>query len=415
MDYSLRREKLLESLPEYSIAVLYSGAAPYSIGDEKYPFKVDRSFYYFTGIDRENLYLVLVKKDEGEYQQMLFIEPFDERMAKWVGGKILPAEASKISGIYDVRYVESLEEDIFNIISRYGLIQQFILCGDITKQELNQVNVVSELFNDLRKKMPDLTVLNIFNEICALRMVKDDEEIAMMRKAIEVTNEGIQTMMNNSRENIYENELEAYFDFVLKCHQCDHAFATICATGKNATVLHYTENTDYAKSDEMVLCDLGAAYKYYNADISRTFPVNGKFTERQKQIYDIVLRANKMVQEIAKPGLTTIDLNKKVVEFYEVELKKIGLLENGKKVTDYYWHGVSHMIGLETHDISIRELPLKLGCVISNEPGLYLEDEGIGVRIEDDLLITENGCECLSKDIIKEVDDIENFMAKFKN
>ncbi|MDO4378207.1 MAG: Xaa-Pro aminopeptidase [Erysipelotrichia bacterium] len=414
MNYELRRQKLMELLPDYSIAVLYSGVAPYSIGDEKYPFKVERSFHYFTGLTEENMYLVLVKLSEEDSRVLLFIEPYDETMAKWIGGRILPQQASEISKIKNVCYVDELEDTLFRYINSYGKLQQFILCGDLSKQELSQQNKVADLFNKLKGQMPDLSIMNIFHEICSLRMNKDAEEIALMRQAIAVTKEGIETMMSYAHENIWENELEAYFDFVLKCHQCDHAFATICATGKNATVLHYSENNQYAKTDDLVLCDLGAAYKLYNADITRTFPVNGKFTERQKQIYDIVLRANKMVEQTARPGLTTKQLNQKVIEFYEVELKKIGLLENGKTVRDYYWHGVSHMIGLETHDISMIDLPLQVGCVISDEPGLYLEEEGIGIRIEDDLLITENGCECLSKDIIKEIADIEQFMSKYK-
>lgn len=409
--YKERRERLLQQLPDYSITVLMSGEAPYSIGDEKYPFKVDRSFFYFTGLENENLVLMLIKMGEVR-REMLFIEHFDERMAKWVGGKIQEKEASGISEIGLIDFVENVESTIGMYLNSYGKLQPFTLCGDFYKQQLDQKLKVVELFNKVKSFQPDVTIKNIMDQIVYLRMCKDSDEIAKMRKAIAVTKEGIETMMRYSHENVYENELEAYFDFVLKCNQCEHAFGSICATGKNATVLHYMNNNQYAKTDDMVLIDLGAAYKLYNADISRTFPVNGKFTERQKQIYDIVLRCNKMVESIAKPGMTTRDLNNEVIKFYQKELKEIGLLENGKTVRDYYWHGVSHMIGLETHDYSLPDLKLQPGCVISNEPGLYLEDEGIGVRIEDDLLITEDGCENLSKDIIKEIDEIEAFMQK---
>ena len=150
-----------------------------------------------------------------------------------------------------------------------------------------------------------------------------------------------------------------------------------------------------------------------NADITRTFPANGKFTPRQKQIYDIVLRGNKYIIENCKPGETLFGLNRKLIQFYEEELNAIGLLENGKTVRDYYWHGVSHMLGLETHDVTLNHYVLEAGNVITVEPGLYLEDEGIGIRIEDDILITEDGCVNLSKDIIKEIDEVEAFMAKF--
>lgn len=409
--YQKRRERLLELLPDYSITVLFSGQAPYSIGDEKYPFKVDRSFFYFTGLENENLVLMLAKVGNVK-REILFIEHYDETMAKWVGGKILPEQASEISEISCVDYIENVESTIGTYLHHYGKVAPFTLCGDIYKQQLDQQLPVVTLFNKIKQVQPDVKVLNILDKIVSLRMCKDQDEIAKMRKAIAVTKEGIETMMSYSHENVYENELEAYFDFVLKCNQCQHAFTTICATGKNATILHYSENNQYAKQDELVLVDLGAAYQLYNADISRTFPVNGKFTARQKQLYDIVLRCNKMVESIAKPGLTTRDLNNEVIRFYNKELKEIGLLENGKTVTDYYWHGVSHMIGLETHDISLPDLKLQPGCVISNEPGLYLEEEGIGIRIEDDLLITENGCENLSKSIMKEIDEIEAFMNK---
>ena len=162
---------------------------------------------------------------------------------------------------------------------------------------------------------------------------------------------------------------------------------------------------------DLVLCDLGAAYQYYNADITRTFPVGGKFTPRQRQLYDIVLRGNKLVASLARPGVTTAWLNQQLIEFYEKELGAIGLLEDGKTVRDYYWHSVSHNIGLETHDVTLPDLPLEVGSIISDEPGLYLEEEGIGIRIEDDLLIVEGGCEVLSSGIIKEIADIEAFMA----
>lgn len=227
MNYKLRREKLLEMLPEYSITVMYSGVAPYSIGDEKYPFKVDRSFYYFTGIERENLYLVLIKLSAAKSSEMLFIEPFDEKMAKWVGGKIKEDEAREISSIEDIRYVQSLQDDIFYYIHRLGQANSFTLCGNLDKEEISQKNVVSQLFTDFVKADPSLKVKNIFKEIFILRSQKDQEEIEVIRKAIAVTKEGIETMMANSRENIYENELEAYFDFTLKCKQCDHAFTTI--------------------------------------------------------------------------------------------------------------------------------------------------------------------------------------------
>lgn len=411
MNYAQRRNDLLEMLPEYSIAVLFAGSAPHSIGDEKYPFKVNRSFYYYTGLDYENLVLMLVKYDE-RTTETLYIEHFDPQMAKWVGGKVLPEEAKETSGIEDIRYVEDIEDDIFRIVNYQGSVERFALYGDLSSQYLTQPNSARDLFKKISEYHPDVEICNISSLTSDMRSRKDEDEIALMKQAIDVTRRGIETMMANARPYIWENELEAYFDFVLKCEQCEHAFGTICGSGKNATILHYGKNNTQAGEDDLVLCDLGAAYKNYNADITRTFPVSGRFTERQAQIYDIVLRGNKLIESKAKPGETTRTLNGYLLKFYQEELGKIGLLENGKTVRDYYWHGVSHHLGLETHDVSVPGAVLQPGCVITNEPGLYLEEEGIGIRIEDDLLITEDGCINLSKDIIKEIEDIENFMKK---
>ncbi len=407
--YQERREKLISTLPEYSITVLMAGKAAYNIGDERHPFDVDRSFYYYTGLDNENLVLMFVRLPKVT-QTILFIEPFDPVQAKWVGGKILANEASEISGIKDIRYVEQLKGTIAMYLNNYGKLHSFTLCGELSKQDFDQPWPVADLFNEIREKYPAVNVQNIFENTARMRMVKEEAEIENMKKALRVTDAGIKAMLQASRDYIWENELEAYFDFVLKSEQCEHAFHTICAGGKNATVLHYGKNNMQTKPGDLVLVDLGAAYKYYNADISRTFPVSGRFTERQRAIYETVLRANKYVMEIAKPGMTTRELNNKVIEFYEEELPKLGLLQDGKTVRDYYWHGVSHHLGLETHDVSLPDEPLQPGNVITDEPGLYLEDEGIGVRIEDDIMITEDGCINLSSDIMKEVDDIEKFM-----
>ena len=409
MTYKERRERFLATLPDYSITVLMSGEAAYNIGDERHPFDVNRSFFYYTGLDNENLVLVFVKTPKF-VRTILFIEPFDPVMAKWVGGKILPDEAREISGIEEIEYVDSLKETIFMYVNRFGILHPFTLCGELSKMDLDQPWPVTDLFNQIKKNCPDVQIKNISENTTRMRLVKDADEIEKMRKAISCTNAGIKAMMQASRDYIWENELEAYFDFVLKSEQYEHAFHTICAGGKNATVLHYGKNNQQTKPGDMVLVDLGAAYKYYNADISRTFPVNGKFTDRQREVYETVLRANKMVMDVVRPGMTLRELNNKVIEFYEQELPKIGLLQDGKTVRDYYWHSVSHHIGLETHDASLPDEPLQAGNVISDEPGLYLEDEGIGVRIEDDIMITEDGCINLSDSIMKEVDEIEAFM-----
>jgi len=250
-------------------------------------------------------------------------------------------------------------------------------------------------------------------EIAALRLIKSEEEIELIREAIDITDKGIKALMINSKAGMKEYELEAYFDFTLKSNGVtDYAFHTIAAGGKNATILHYHENNSELKNDELVLFDLGAQYKYYNADISRTFPVNGKFTERQKQVYNVVLRAQEAVTAIAKPGILFSVLNETAKKVLTEGCIELGLIKETSELSKYYFHGVSHYLGLDTHDVGSRDIELRPGMVFTNEPGLYIEEENIGIRIEDDILITEDGCENLSKQIIKTVEEIEEFMAK---
>ena len=210
----------------------------------------------------------------------------------------------------------------------------------------------------------------------------------------------------------YEYQLESYFDQAIKYHGgTGYAFPTIAASGGNATCLHYQENTDIAKNGDLILFDLGSSLNMYCADISRTFPVNGKFSERQKQIYNIVLGAQQHALNYTKPGITTKELNQKVIEYYAVELKKIGLINEDKEVIKYYYHGVSHHLGLDCHDLC-EYTPLEVGAIITCEPGLYIAEENIGIRIEDDILITEDGYINLSSQIIKTVEDIESYLNK---
>lgn len=412
--YQKRRDKLAAMLPENALLFVLSGHAVYSVGDEQYPFSVNRSFYYLTGLDRENMMYVLIKKD-GKANDALIIERYDEMMAKWVGGKVLPKEARAISGIDQIIMDDEKWSFIHRIMSyQFDQTPHLDVYADFTKQESGQI-IPSQIFmKEFCEKYPYVRVNDVAAYLTSLRLIKEDDEIALLKKAIHVTNEAILNMMSHAKADMGENELEAYFDFVLKTNNCGHSFQSIVGSGKNGTVLHYSDNNQIAKDNTLVLCDLGASYQYYNADITRTFPVNGKFTPRQKEIYNIVLRANEYIMSEVRPGKTLRQLNNMLIEFYKKELSAIGLLDNGKRVSDYYWHGVSHMLGLETHDVSLSDYVLRPGNVFTIEPGLYLEEEEIGIRIEDNVLVTEDGCINLSEEIIKSVEDIEAYMANNK-
>ena len=413
--YIARRKQLLEDKKANTVVVIYSGFAPMKSQDESYPFSVDRNFFYLTGIERENMILVMRKNYLGEYSENLFIEPYDEVLAKWVGGRMRGDEATAISGVESVADVGDFADRLNAIVEYSRGLGKLTFWLDLWRYHKDQADTPAHtLAKTLQSKYPAVAIEDIYGDMAAMRAVKGEEEIACMRKAQEHTRIAIEEMMRYAKPGMNERELEGTFDFALmKQGVRDHAFPSIFAGGKRATTLHYNENDQIVNDGELFLIDLGSAYGNYCADISRTFPVNGKFTDRQKELYNTVLEAQRIVIANAKPGLTTRDLNQMVIDYYETRLDDLGLRKDGKTVRDYYYHGVSHQLGLDTHDICTeRERTLKPGMVITVEPGLYVEEESIGIRIENDVLITEDGCIDLSVAIPRSVEEIEAIMAK---
>lgn len=398
------REQLMTQMCDSSMAICFAGKAPKKSADENYPFTPNRHFYYLTGIDEQEVILVLIKDTKESY---LFIKEPDAVMAKWVGETISKEDAKSQSGIKTIKYLSE-----FTSFLNQQIQAMHYLYLDLERDTFDEGLSSSERFaNQCKEKYPYVGIKNLYPIVSKMRMIKAPEEIAKLQRAIDITKEGIASLMENARAGIYEYQLEACFDFVLKSNGVkDHAFRTIAASGKNATVLHYDANNSLIAKDSLILFDLGAQYDYYNADITRTFPVSGKFTKRQKQIYEIVLEGQRRVIEAVKPGIRLRDLNTLLRAYYVEALSEIGLVKNDEELSRYYYHSVSHLLGLDTHDVGEHNPVLMPGMVITVEPGLYIEEEGIGIRIEDDVVVTEDGCDVLSKDIIKSVEDIESFM-----
>ncbi len=403
------RKKLYNVMKDNSIAVLFSGKAPKKLGDENYAFTPLRNFYYMTGLDKQNMTVVLYKNGD-ICETTVFIERYDEVKAKWVGAVMLPDEVTEISGISNVSYLDEFDEIFASIMFNKRIENVYM---DFENRDFVTVGNAFDLSERIGKNYPYINFINVHNIIAEFRMIKEDCEIEKIEKAIDITKKGIYAMMSNSRAGMMEYEIEAYFDFELKSNGVkDFAFKSITASGKNGTVLHYSDNNCKTDKNDLILCDVGAQWEYYNGDITRTFPVNGKFTPRQKEIYNIVLEGQRKVIDAIKPGLEFKKLNEILKEHYAVELKKIGLISSDDDVSKYYYHGVSHMLGLETHDVGRHnEGLLQEGMVFTVEPGLYIVEEKIGIRIEDNIVVTSNGCRVLSKDIIRTVDEIESFMA----
>lgn len=406
--FTKNRKNLIERMEDNSILVMFAGAAPYKSGDQQYHFSPNRNFYYITGITEPNIMLT-ISKANGNVSETVFVEREDPVMAKWIGTAMTIDEAREASGVENVTYLDKFKETFASAVTRLGVQRVYL---DFERMEFDlPLTPALNFARELREKYPYLELLNIYDEIASLRVIKSEEEIEKMKKAIDITKDGIYLMIKNIKPGMKENEVEAYFDFEIKRQGAsDFAFNTIAAAGKNATVLHYHYNNAEIKDGDLMLFDLGAAYDNYNGDISRTFPVNGKFTERQRAVYNVVLRTMKEVEKAAKPGISLMGLNDIAKKCLAEGCRELGLIKEDSELIKYYFHSVGHYLGLDTHDVGDRNKPMEPGMVITNEPGLYIEEEGIGIRIEDDLLITEDGCINLSKHVIKEIDEIEEFM-----
>jgi len=407
-----RREKLLERIKDDSIVILFSGEKIYRSADQEYPFSVNRNFYYLTGIDKPNIAYLAYKRD-GKVVENIFVERIDEQMEKWVGKKMRPNEAKEISGVKVAKFEYEFESMIESIMINFKFKRVYL---DLERRRFDESNSKSNRFAaKLADGYKQLDIVDSYFLVAKMRMVKDAVEIDKIKKAIDITKDGVESLMSHSKADIREDQLEAYFDFELKTKGATgHAFKTIAAAGQNATILHYEDNNTVMKDGDLILFDLGAEYEYYCADISRTFPVNGKFTDRQKEIYNIVLKAQLETIKAIKPGKTTTEINEVTKSVLTKECKRIGLIKEDAELFNYYFHGVSHSLGLDTHDVGERSAKLKAGAVITVEPGLYIPEENIGIRIEDDVVLTKDGCENLSSDILKTVEEIENFMSNKK-
>lgn len=403
-----RRQQVVRSMDSGSILVLFSGSLQYETQDETYPFSVNRNFYYLTNIAESNCILVLFERSN-VIQEHLFIERTDEVMAKWVGRNISAEAATAASGIKQIHYIDEFD----GLFARWLLpVQKPAVYLDLQRLSMNAQDSDSHRFAARLKQLyPQLDILQAHPILTKHRLTKGEDEVEAISKAIVITNLGIERMMKTVHPGMKEYQLEAEFNYALLQEGCRKtAFKTIVASGVHGTVLHYNDNNAEIQEEQLVLCDLGASYGMYNADITRTFPALGKFTNRQRELYEVVLEANEEVIKHAKAGTTLRQLNQIVIQLYQKRLEELGLLENGKTVFDYYYHGVSHMLGLDTHDVSLPDYCLEPGNIITVEPGLYIEEEKIGIRIEDDVLITADEPINLSKQIIKQIDEIEAFM-----
>lgn len=426
MTFKLRRDALLGMMHE-GVAVIGTALQKVRTNDTEYPYRQDSDFYYLTGFEEDNAVLVLVRSAQ-EMKAILFVKPKDEKMELWTG-KRLGVEAAKarfeVDGIESVEdFTPKLSELMQNLPTLYGEI-----FGD-EKWFAEARNVAQMLRHKRETKRLVTRLLDVTALTRRMRLIKSDEEIALIREGLAITTAAHHHAMRLCRPGMMEYEVQAEYEYMFtKQGAYSDAYTTIVAGGDHANTLHYIKNDAPLQDGELVLIDAGCELKNYATDITRTFPVNGKFTPAQKEVYEAVLEVQVAVISQIGPGVLKSELQKSAEWMLCTKMVELGILNGevdtlieAKEHKRYFPHGIGHWMGIDVHDPSPyyddegNEIPFAPGMILTIEPGIYLpacddavpeQFRGIGIRIEDDILVTASGCENLSSDVVKKVEEIE--------
>lgn len=394
------RAKLLEQMEDGSILVLFSERLYGTVlnNDDmhnKEKLGAARNFYYLTGIKDSDSVLMIKKSGDSSVETIFVPSTMDSQEVTTVSEIATVKDKKEFQGMLDAAFKDST---ILYVDSGEPMLPER-MGTDVQKQVEKQAEALG------------LEIKNIFPVLGDMRSIKTAEEIEMIKTSIAATKEGIYSMMETSKNGIEEGALEETFMQAISEAGTDRtSFAPIIAGGENALDAHYMESADAVPEDALVTTDVGAEVGYYAADITRTFPADGTFSDRQKELYTIVLKAQEEVIEMMKPGTDLAVLFETANKILADGLIKVGLIKDPSELSNYFSHGLFHPVGLDVHDVSGYKMTLEPGMVFAIEPGLYIPEEKIGIRIEDNVLVTEDGPVVLSKDIIKTVEEIENFM-----
>jgi Xaa-Pro aminopeptidase len=414
------RKRLAARLKPNSIAVFNSNDLMPTSADGRHPFIQQTDIFYLSGIDQEESTLVLFPDvREKKYKEILFLKETNEQIAVWEGQKYSKEAATNISGIQSVFWNKEFE----NIFRSLVLQAENIYLN--TNEHLRAIADVETRDRRFLKRCKDAFPLHHYHRLAPilhrLRTVKSETEIALIKQACRITGKTFRRLLAFIKPGVWEFEIEAeIFHEFLRNRSRGPAFESIVASGPDSCVLHYVQNNKQCRNKDLLLIDFGAEYANYASDVTRTVPVNGKFSKRQRQVYNAVLNVQKAAIKMLKPGNSLDRLNKEVGNIMEAELIALGLLkaaEVKKQSRDaplykkFFPHGTSHHLGLDVHDYGDPARNFEPGMVLTCEPGIYIREEGIGVRIENDILITKKGAVDLTESIPREAEEIEDLMA----
>jgi Xaa-Pro aminopeptidase len=415
------RKRFIEKMDKSSIAIFNSNDELPQNGDAIHRFKQNADLLWLTGIEQEDTMLVLFPDNPDlKHREVLVLVRPNELKEKWDGHRLRTNEATAISGIATIIWLDVLD----------GVLQPWIhLASTIylnTNENDRKANLIPVRDYRYAEMMRYRYPLHQYKRSAVilkeLRAIKTALEIEIIQKAIDITEVAFRHLLQFIKPGVMEYEIEAeIIHSFLSQRATGEAYGSIIASGDRARTLHYVENNQECKDGELILMDFGAAYGNYNADLTRTVPVNGKFTRRQKTVYNACLHLHYYAASILKPGISIADYTEKVGEEASVIFQKIGLLKkadiknedpDNRAYRKYLYHGISHHLGIDVHDLGTRTEPIKAGMVFTIEPGIYIQEEQMGVRIENNFWITRNGNKDLMKNIPITVDEIESLMKK---
>ena len=394
--FKARRQALMEKL-DGGVAVLYGANDASAI--VKGGFIQESSFYYLTGISEPGAALILAP-GEHRYKETLYLQPRNPEIENWDGRREPLGDAlNEALGFDRVARTYALPSDLTAMLQRS---KKAVFLGPIVSATADIPDALSML-RDAQSRVPGTSLTNMADLIPEMRRIKDTQEVAKIQKAIDITGKGIVAAMKAVEPGQLEFQLQSVVEHAYEMEGAQFlGFSTILAWGPNTTVLHYGSNNQQIQQTGLVLIDTGAAWEHYSADVSRTIPVSGTFSAREKELYELVLKASNAAIRQVKPG----------ADYYnDVHMTAKKILDDAG-YGQYFIHGTGHFLGLDVHDAGNYDLPLKAGVVITVEPGIYIPEEGIGIRIEDDILVTRDGPVVLSKHIPRTVEDIERTMAE---
>jgi Xaa-Pro aminopeptidase len=415
------RKRFIKEMKPNSIAIFVSNDEWPSNGDALHHFKQNSDLYWLSGVEQEDSMIILFPDcPDPKYKEVLVLVRPNEMKEKWDGKRLRASEATTISGIQTIVWLDSID----------AMLQTWIHLADTIYLDSNENDRKASLvrsreyrfIDEMKNQYPLHQYMRAAKILKQLRSIKQKEEVEVIQKAIDITDNTFRRLLKFIKPGVMEYEIEAEIvHSFLSQRATGEAYGSIIASGDRARTLHYVSNNQQCKQGELILMDFGAAYGGYCADLTRTVPVNGKFSKRQKEVYNACLHLHNYAKSILKPGISIVDYTDKVGEEATQQFIKIGLItktdvknedKENRAYRKYLYHGISHHLGIDVHDLGTRTEPIKAGMVFTVEPGIYIEQEQMGIRIENNFWVTKNGNIDLMKNIPITVEEIEKLMSK---